>query len=488
MKLPQIAGSLRIVIAAYTSGLLLAGCASPIKSVPYVAGRSVEGIRYNLSKTTVKVTARARLADCTPQPVIELLPFVVSSDVSADPAASYVVNPRDSVNWFRTVDVPELKLTSDGRMASAKAEAKEQIAPTVLAIAKAVAASANVKSHVATAATVAASADLKPEIATVAPVKADDKCTDSALELVAARSEVAAKLKDFRRDRLAAVSDVKAYDKDSEARLKTLALAETQLQASYDVLDAKLTKQQSVQIDRDGASAVSGIDLAWGWVIASGKNQAIGCDKAVTEDGRALEPARPLCLHFDAALVSKAERAQADPASEGDGSYGGIYYRIPGPAELKIEARAHADAGASGVTKLRLPTSPSALRPAEGDWMDSVDSTKFTLFTTQPQQLLQFGVLARMPGDVGLLTTNSISTTFDSAGAPQSTNWRAEPVPIAALLSLPGQIAGLRPTPAAPPPASAELQSKLLLALLQSCIDAVAAGQTPPSYCATLSK
>ena len=55
MKLPRIARSLGIVIAAYTSGLLLAGCASPIKSVPYVAGKPVEGIRYNLSKTTVKV-------------------------------------------------------------------------------------------------------------------------------------------------------------------------------------------------------------------------------------------------------------------------------------------------------------------------------------------------------------------------------------------------------------------------------------------------
>lgn len=485
MKLPRIALSPGIVIAAYTSGLLLAGCASPIKSVPYVAGKPVEGIRYNLSKTTVKVTARARLTDCSPQPVIELLPFVVSSDVSADPAASYVINPRDSVNWFRTVDVPELKLTTDGRMASAKTEAKEQIAPTVLAIAKAVAASANFKPLFAT---VEAQADLKIPIAAVAPAKAGDKCTDSALELVAARSEVAAKLKDFRRDRLAAVSDVKTYDKDSEARLKTLALAETQLQASYDVLDAKLTKQQSVQFDQDGAVAVSGIDLPWGWVVSGGTGQTIGCHDNVATEGRALEPARPLCLHFDAALASKTGRAQADPAPEGDGSYGGIYYRIPGPAELKIEARAHADAGVAGVTKLRVPKSSSALRPAEGDWIDSANSTKFTLSATQPQQLLQFGVLARMPGDVGLLTTNSISTTFDSAGAPQSTNWRAEPVPIAALLSLPGQIAGLRPTPAAPPPASAELQSKLLLALLQSCIDAVAAGQTPPSYCATLSK
>lgn len=482
----------RLGLAASILGMLISGCASPIKSVPYASGQSFEGLRYNLSKTTVKVTARARLAECAPHVQIELLPFAVTSEVSADPDASFVINPRDSVNWFRTIDVPELKLTADGRIASAKTEAKEQIAPTILAIAKAAidfeSIAFRAKSQSLLQAEVARWRATLPTTPAAAPVPTPYKCSKESQELVDARAETFKRLGDFRRDRLAAMANVGAYDKDSDAKLKAFSVAESQLQASYEALDAKLVKQRTIELDSDGVIVKSGVDLGWGWIVQGAGASTIGCDENVGKKDRADEPANLLCVHFESSLNRGDQPARIDSSSSvgGDGTYGGVFYRVAGPAQLKVQARVKDQRG--GTSMLRLPPSDSALKPRAGAWVESRSTARFELSKMEPTEVLQFGPLARMPGDVGLMTSNSISTTFDGTGAPQTVNWHADPVAIAALLSLPSQIAGLRPAPPAAPSASAELQNKLLLALLQSCIDAAAGGQTLPAYCATLSR
>jgi len=144
------------------------------------------------------------------------------------------------------------------------------------------------------------------------------------------------------------------------------------------------------------------------------------------------------------------------------------------PGVAGVNLRALDDFG--GVTPATHPVT----------WESYDDGKGHSLYRTDDGKMLQFGQMAKMPADIGLLTTNSVSAEFDKNGKPKSAKWKAEPVQLAALLGLPAK---LQPSaPPAEPSATQVAQRDLLNALLKSCLDALAASSAPPAYCSAILK
>jgi hypothetical protein len=474
------------------------GCSSAIKSKPYVAGQSYEGIRYHLSKTTVVVQISAKLVACDPNPVIVLNNVDVQTPVSADSSTSYVINPRDSVNWFRNVDVAKIVLSDDGRLSESEAKAIDKTSEVVLQIAKAAFANRSVFSP---------EESLRFERGNVFDVKSKETskvdvpiaCTDEAKRAITTLRQAEEKLSEFVDNKTRSLLAVPTLLRGAEERLSAIDIAEVQFKARVLKAEQQLVKLASISLTAatNSKPAEAYLDLSLGWVEPSGaRPTSLGCLESKNAAGDVDYVAYPLCLKLTAQLENPQAKT-ASGASTGTGveepSYAGFFFRVPGTGNLSVAAIV-ADAVPANSMILASPKVPldSRLRSEVSDWVLSRRGEKevphFTLKTQQAVRVLQFGPIARMPSDTSIVTTNSVQTKFNALGVPKSSDWTSQALPVASLLGLPAQIAGLRPVTSPGLSASQVLQGNLFDRLLQSCIDALTAGAALPGYCATLSR
>lgn len=502
--------------------LLIGGCAAPIKSRPYVPGESYEGLRYHLSRTTVKVTFAAQLKSCSEgaskdQPSILLLAPTIGTAISADPLSSYVINPADSVNWFRKIEVPNLKLSADGRLAEAQAKSFDSTPAVLLSLAQAASASFKTIGRYASAprATLEVlrskqgawsfqSEQANTSLAAALPIIPPATCTDDAKSLLKERNEARLAYEALRKlpRTLTKPTD---FDKHSDVRFKSIQDEEQHLLAQLTDLDNKLTSRAELALVDDSKEPVEvALDLAEKWVV---ETNYYGCDTlaiaaerqkglaAVTPDERAKAAAvlsamlstQPLCVQISGNLSrdSVATSARSADASVAGDAYPGLMFRVP--VKSRITTSAFGRAAVNQPTLIANFAAKPNSRPMTNGWeWTSHSPLSFGIQVADSRPVLQFGAIAKMPSDVGVLTSNSIHTTFDANGVPASVNWTVEPLPVAAFLGLPAQIYGLRPLPAVGPSATSLLQGSVLERLLQSCLDAITAGVAVPSYCASI--
>lgn len=473
-------------VLAVCAPLLVAACAAPIRSNPSSPDQSFEGIRYSLSKTTVRVDIPVRIAGCDTSPTLELLPPSVLTPSSADDGATYVVNPRDAVNLFRTITVPALKLTSDGRLAKADSKAVDTTVPTLLAIAKAAAGDA---------AAIAAKGLNYDELGLrrgtiraitppALPPLGLPQCTTETADAFNLWKSIRDTLASLQNSRLSILKDANRYDKNSAARISAMADAEAKLSMALAAAEAKITRTLTLELDADGQTAKKALDLTYGWLTDV---NGFGCDSSVYSDPMPEKPTQPLCMHVTAKLVSSKSASKVDTQSAArDGAYNGLLYRVAGGGLITVNAEVYSTPTASALLAARQAS--AAVRPQRNTWISIAGSAGYQLAMSRPVSVLQFGVIARLPSDVGMLTSNNISAEFDADGVPNSLSWSVEPLPLAGLLGLPAQIVGLRPAPSPAPSAISQAQADLLAKLVQSCIDALASGSAAPSYCVNVLK
>ncbi len=498
------------------AALLLGGCAAPIKSRPYVSGESYEGLRYHLSKTTVTVTFAAQLKSCTEganknQPSILLLAPTVTSKVSADESSSYIVNPTDSVNWFRKIEVPKLKLSADGRLAEAEAKSVDSTPAVLLNLAQVAFASRKAFMASATAPralTLNKGLTFETEIAPL-PTLLAATCSKQAKqqldEFIAARAAY-----DALRKLPRTLTTAKDFGPSATERFKAIQDEEQRLLAQLTELSAALTVRAEVSLSSEADKpVVELLDLAEKWVeetnyygcntldVADARRHVAKAqlekDKAKAEKAEsALDVVlsrQPLCVKMSGKLAreSKTNSPPTPGFAAASEAYPGLMFRIPANGAVSISAVGRS--APNQPTLIANFASNAKARPVANGWeLTAAGPQSFALEVGDSRPVLQFGTIAKMPSDVGLLTSNGISTTFDANGVPTSVQWNVEPLPIAAILGLPAQIYGLRPLPAGGPNTTELLQTDALNRLLQSCIDAITAGVPVPAYCAGIVK
>jgi hypothetical protein len=513
-----------------TAFLLLGGCAAPIKSRPYVAGESYEGLRYYLSKTTVTVTFVAQLKSCSEgilknQPSILLLTPTVSTQISADSASSYVINPADSVNWFRKIEVPNLKLSVDGRLAEAEAKSIDSTPAVLLNLIQT--ASATIKAIDSKASLSRLSTfdrarfdiarfggDLAPlgdgqtskPVPTQQPIIPAATCTEDAkmwLEEFNAIRKAYDELRRLPRTLTKAVN----FDEHSAIRFKATQDEEQRLLAQLAEVAKNLTVRAELTLLGESKAPIAAtLDIAQKWVT---ETNHYGCDtlavvaarqkarnaktpaeeKTTEAEVKTAFAAQPLCIQISGSLSKEASAGAAQPndSSVSRDGYPGLVFRVPASASISATAVGHS--APSEPTLIANFAVKKNARPASNGWELIPDAPlSFGLKVADARPVLQFGIIAKMPSDVGVLTSNGIQTTFDVNGVPASVKWSVEPLPVAALLGLPAQLSGLHPLTAAAPSASAVLQVDVWNKLLQSCINALEAGVAAPSYCANIIK
>jgi hypothetical protein len=527
-----------------TAFLLLGGCAAPIKSRPYVAGESYEGLRYYLSKTTVTVTFVAQLKSCSEgilknQPSILLLTPTVSTQISADSASSYVINPADSVNWFRKIEVPNLKLSVDGRLSEAEAKSIDSTPAVLLNLIQT--ASATIKAIDSKASlsrlstfdrarfdTARFGGDLAPlgdgqtskPVSTQQPIIPAATCTEDAkmwLEEFNAIQKAYDELRRLPRTLTKAVN----FDEHSAIRFKATQDEEQRLLAQLAEAAKNLTVRAELTLVGESKVPIAAtLDIAQKWVT---ETNHYGCDtlavvaarqkarnaktpaeeKTTEAEVKTAFAAQPLCIQISGSLSKEAsagaeisgslsKEASAGAAQPNDSSvsrdgYPGLVFRVPASASISATAVGHS--APSEPTLIANFAVKKNARPASNGWELIPEAPlSFGLKVADARPVLQFGIIAKMPSDVGVLTSNGIQTTFDANGVPASVKWSVEPLPVAALLGLPAQLSGLHPLTAAAPSASAVLQVDVWNKLLQSCINALEAGVAAPSYCANIIK
>ncbi len=469
----KIAAKLLIVCA---SVFLLAGCSAPIKSRAYAVGEPVEGIRYSLSKTTVSVVISARLKSCGATPVVELLEPEISTATSADASAQFVINPRDSLNWFREINVPSLTLSTDGRLAKVEASVVDQTPATLLAIAKSVNASSKAIRTSMAEFRLGGVEQPKPSGSVVGP------CSEEAVVLVNLRDSLANEIALLQERERALLLNVEKYDQYTPNRIAARQSAQTEMRSLYEQVLDKLRVSQKIDLDVNGDSVPAALDLAYRWFP---KSEALGCGAGVDVNKFSSTPQRPLCLRAFARLAS-IKATSAISQLDGSRAYDGLLYRIPAVGTVTVEATVSSDMSRS-VLLTREPFVDAVL-PSENTWLETAKSSGFSLALSAKRPVLQFGVLGKMPSDVGLLTSNEIKTEFDIKGVPNSLSWKAQALPIASVLGLPAQIYGLRTPASAPLSDVARAQQELISQLIQSCKDALSSGVAVPSYCVNVLK
>jgi hypothetical protein len=518
----------KFFLLSLAASVLLGGCAAPIKSRLYTPGESYEGLRYLLSKTTVTVKYFAQLRSCSEgaganQPLIELLAPSMSTQVSADPSTSYVINPADSVNWFRKIDVPALKLSVDGRLAEADAKSVDSTPAILLDLARTAVATQKafrINQSVATASRFslfsATDAVARLPLAEVSNKRTDSSktlpnatCTPRAINLLKQFNDAKTAYAALRALTLRRIT-AGSFGEHAADSFKAMRDEEGRLLVLIKALEGKLTIGTEVSLDSETLAdepVMEYFDVATPWI---NETNYYGCStlaaapeqlkarvastdddkKKAAEALKALLPLQPLCIGLTATLKNNSPTIAGGSATHMAGAeYPGLMFRVPGSGSVKVTATGSA-----------IPSQPKLLsnfvanenaRPESNGWQWAIDKTtkkenevQFTHVYAGVPPILQFGNIAKMPSDVGALTSNSIHTTFDANGVPAAVNWSADPLPVNALLGLPAQISGLRPAPVALPSANNLLQNDLLNRMLQSCIDAIAAGSAVPSYCA----
>ena len=380
------------LLSLFAAALLLAGCAAPIKSRPHVAGESYEGLRYHLSKTTVTVTFAAQLKSCAEganrnQPSILLLAPTVSTQISADDTSSYVINPADSVNWFRKIEVPKLKLSADGRLAEAEAKSVDSTPAVLLNLAQVAFASRKAFSTASIAPRSSTQSFLRTwqlEGAT-APTLLPATCNKQAKQQIDDFNAVRVAYENLRKlpRTLTAAKD---FDKSAPERFKAIQDEELRLLVQLTELGNALTVRAELRLAGETTKPIATtLDLAENWVE---ETNYYGCDTldvvAVRQSGLAAvsdaqkEQAKkdlsavlakqPLCVQISGNLSKGSAKgsASAPVADASSEAYPGLMFRVP--AKGGISATAAGRAAPNQPSLIANFASNANARPVTNGW------------------------------------------------------------------------------------------------------------------------
>lgn len=470
---------LQSIFAVISLCALLGGCAAPIishdrsRELALGTGGTMEGFTYYLAKSTPKVVFRVRLEKCDTPTVTVLAPDTTAT-AKADRAAQFRVTPTDAFNLFRSIE-SKLTLTPDGRLGSASAISEDKtVAVLTQFIKDAAAVNRTLSLFTRSPAPAVAVAQL------LVP-----KCTDEAKWLVEQRDAALKALQKATFNESNFLADPKNFVTGVAEAQKTYAEALLRLKAKVDELNAKLTKSTAVALDvtagQDAMSKEDFIDVTYGWF-----EPTIGGGCVITKkDGKDEIVAGSNCLRFSAA-VARAPKPSSSTSADFSPpvASSGVWYRQS--ALHAVEAQVSRNARASGAAhtiRVEMDTErPLAMALPSANVLANepivIDQTNV--------RIPQWGTLAKLPMDVGLMTNNEVRVEFDEWSVPKTVEWKVAPSTIPGLLGLVPQASAAFAKPAVDP--TAALRGDLLTQLLQSCITALATGSTLPSYCSSILK
>jgi hypothetical protein len=472
----RLIASTKLGAVAIGALALASGCAVPIHSRPYEPGEPVSGFVYHLARAKVVATVDVRLESCDP-PQVVVLPPAVASTPAADPGkgSSFVVDPSDSWNVFKSVSGAQIQLTDDGRLGKAKAQTKDVTLPLLGEIAKLA-----VPGLKPAKAAVTEDKDIRPP----EQKKKTLACQPQAAQLVAKLHELRDTRASLLRHELQFISN-SAFKKGDDDALKTYADSLAQLNSRIDGIEKALTKSVQLNItpaamDRKGPSKETRVDLLHGWFQASEPNE-IGC-----RDGDAKQKAQDgfQCLNVNAVIKAASEATPAPITSDLNVSgYPGVLYRTPAAGVVTITVtRKDDDKAEPDIGVIVKSNDPMSTLQSE-NWYVTKGSP---LESTHPVRIPQWGAISGLRSDLGPLSSNGVEIDFDEWSVPKTVSWNAEAGGLAGLLGLGSQVQEARQKADAPADPAAALRSELNLRLLQTCIDAPAA--SIPSYCSGLTK
>ncbi len=470
-------GALQSVLVLTTICSVLGGCAAPIISHDRsqeshrTVGGAMEGFTYYLAKSTPKVVFRVRLENCQ-TPTVTVLAPETTATAKADSTAQFRVTPTDAFNLFRNLE-SKLTLTADGRLGSASARSEDKTIAVLTQFLK-------------DAGTVSQLFQLKTttEMAARATPPASP-CSDEANWLVWQRDIALKTLQNATLNESDFLAEPLSFKKGVAEAQKTYVDALTRLRAKVDELNMKLTKSTFVQLDvaasDDAMTQEAFIDITHGWFEPG---VAGGCAVARVNGKDDVVVADSNCLRFTASVKRPSGAPSALDSGKPTPTTSGVWYRKP------VKARVDAQ-----VSRDRLPASVAVATMVEIDGerpllvaLPSVPTLVSGGKALDPAWVTipQWGTLARMPMDVGLLTTNEVRVEFDEWSVPKSVEWKVAPSTIPGLLGLVPQASAAFAKPTTDP--TAALRGDLLTQLLQACIAALASGATVPSYCSSILK
>lgn len=465
---------LQTVLVVTTICALLSGCAAPIIShdrsqeVARGGGGVMEGFTYYLAKSTPKVVFRVRLESCD-KPTVTVLAPETSATAKADRTAQFRVTPTDAFNLFRSFE-SKLTLTTDGRLGSASAVSEDKTIAVLTQFIKDVGAVTKMQAF-------SRSRDIPP------PPASD--CTEEAKWLVDQRDVALRALQKATANESAFLADPKNFQKGVAEAQKTYVEALTRLRAKVDELNEKLTKSTVITLDvavgQDALLNEDFIDITHGWFALA---NAGGCVVAKA-NGKDVVVADSNCLRFSASVARPRSSSTSHVADDTPSvATSGVWYRQPvsRPVEARVARQRLIGSTAQAIaveidSERPLATSlPSSIFLVSGERL--IDQTAV--------RIPQWGTLAKLPMDVGLLTNNEVRVEFDEWSVPKKVEWKVAPSTIPGLLGLVPQASSAFAKPTADP--TAALRGDLLTQLLQACIAALAAGATVPSYCSSILK
>jgi len=493
-----------LITVAIGVGGALAGCASPVKSVHTSQLSEVEGVSYMLSRTVATATFIARLDDCGDDgktaPTVSVLAPTVEYASAPDPAATYVINPRDAWNLFRSIDVQKLDLSDDGRIAALQVSTTDNTVTNLLEIAKAATTLGTFRERFSiqgrASPGLTGSGTQQPLLRCIGH---DRPLTeDTPFAWTKARTTAGRRIEQLKSS-IAVLREQTQQHAGTAAALESMSADIAKLNQEIKRLESLLSKRAEVKLVKQGA-AVAMIDLKYGWFDNTSKScgsdkmsadAALRAASGVTSAAamrRDLKRSNNDLDHCYVGVASLQPIEAAKPLVVSDplaaSGYAGILYRLPGWVRVGLSAAVPTVAGVN----LRALDDFGGVTPATHPvtWEEDGSSGGLSIDRNNEARMLQFGQMAKMPADIGLLTTNSVSADFDKNGIPKSAKWKADPVQLAALLGLPAKLQPAAP-PADPTPTQAA-QRDLLNALLKSCLDAFAANGAPPAYCSAILK
>lgn len=484
----------------------ITGCAAPIKSIYVDGSQKIEGIQYRLTKTNVAVTYSVRLESCGDSPQIALLPPKITTSEGPDDNATFVVNPRDAWNLFRSIDVKEFKLSADGRLAAVSSSVTDNTIANLVEIAKSAAKLRNTTQYFSAEGTTFSKVGKGGWVCVGS--EADASSVSGRVKL---RSDARARLSEATRHRDELVKSGR-FTQHTQEVLKAFDVAIDETKKQINDLDASLTKRVSLTPDGDKV-AYAMLDLAYAWFnekvsdpscklpLRDTNNMQLTSDQITEREGKitaALETSdvkqvlqnfgtKGDCIYMKARLGEPGRLLPSSEAALKSASgYGGVLYRLPG--NVKVSTDAAADTGS-------IPTNVSVVAFAESAgntlavapksiWKLAGDGKSFAFALAQSTPMMQYGELAQMPSDIGLLTTNAVTTSFDASGTPTGATWKADPIQLPALLGLPTQVVSAFARPGINQ--TAVLQGNARQLMLQICIDALTSGTPVPAYCVAI--
>lgn len=483
----------REAIACLVIAMLFTGCAAPIKSRSETAAQQampLEGLQYFLTSASVEIPIAIRLENCgitstdgvgSKPPRMTLLRPLVNQVPLADSEAAFVLSPKDAWNLFRAIEVTDITLTKDGRIASAASSVTDKTVEVLVDALKAIAGG--------------------PLAAFAAPIPriVPGHCTEIAEEAVNAVFIAKKELEDLQRASRTLLTS-NTYGVGFDKTLATLNGAIDAQGLKVASLQEKVTKRGTLALTPSHLSshseAVVVIDIGHHWIRNSERENctALKATELAKQGDPQLEGWMNRSLNltsFRDCVVARAQFWRTTTQSDASRSAmatvqsgaSGIVYRLPAEAGVTLEVQRTTGGARSIILALESADATNEAKPARSDELAAGAKAVFAgLSATVPQ----WGRLAVMPSDVGFLTTNAVKTTFDEWGVPKTASWSASPVNIPGLLGVVNQADSVfnKKTPAPDP--AAKRQTEVLLRLLQICKDAPLTAI--PDFCAGLVK